>query len=60
MDTSNLNTYDIVKEAGVSISTVPRVLKHKGNVNHATSERVEAVLERNHSTHSAIARSTFR
>ena len=28
-----MNIYDIAKEAGVSISTVSRVMNHKGNVN---------------------------
>ena len=56
MESRNMNIYDIAKEAGVSISTVSRVLNHKGNVNPATRERVEEVLERNHYTPSAIAR----
>lgn len=51
-----MNIYDIAKEAGVSISTVSRVLNNKGNVNPATREKVEEVLERNHYTPSAIAR----
>ena len=55
MESRNMNIYDIAKEAGVSISTVSRVLNHKGNVNPATRERVEEVLERNHYTPSAIA-----
>ena len=36
MESRNMNIYDIAKEAGVSISTVSRVLNHKGNVNPAT------------------------
>lgn len=51
-----MNIYDIAKEAGVSISTVSRVLNNKGNVNPATRKKVEEVLERNHYTPSAIAR----
>lgn len=38
MESRNMNIYDIAKEAGVSISTVSRVLNHKGNVNPATRE----------------------
>ena len=51
-----MNIYDIAKEAGVSISTVSRVLNHKGNVNAETQKRVEEVLERFQYTPSAIAR----
>ena len=51
-----MNIYDIAKEAGVSISTVSRVMNHKGNVNAATKKRVEEVLARHDYTPSAIAR----
>ena len=51
-----MNIYDIAKEAGVSISTVSRVLNNKGNVNEATRKKVEEVLARNNYTPSAIAR----
>ena len=37
-----MNIYDIAKEAGVSISTVSRVMNNKGNVNAATRKKVEA------------------
>ncbi len=40
----------------MSISTVSRVLNHKGNVNPDTRARVEAVLQSSHYTPSAIAR----
>lgn len=51
-----MNIYDIAKEAGVSISTVSRVMNHKGNVNPDTRKRVESILAKNHYTPSAIAR----
>lgn len=51
-----MNIYDIAKEAGVSISTVSRVMNNKGNVNAATRKKVEEILERNNYTPSAIAR----
>lgn len=51
-----MNIYDIAKEAGVSISTVSRVLNNKGNVNANTRKRVEEVLNRHNYTPSAIAR----
>ena len=51
-----MTIYDIAKEAGVSISTVSRVLNDKGNVNSETKKKVEAVLARNNYAPSAIAR----
>ena len=42
-----MNIYDIAKEAGVSISTVSRVMNHKGNVNPETRKKVEEILEKN-------------
>lgn len=51
-----MNIYDIAKEAGVSISTVSRVLNNKGNVNENTRKKVEEVLQKNNYTPSAIAR----
>ena len=51
-----MNIYDIAREAGVSISTVSRVLNNKGNVTAATRARVEEVLARSNYTPSAIAR----
>ena len=50
-----MNIYDIAKEAGVSISTVSRVMNHKGNVNPETRKKVEEILEKNNYS-SAIAR----
>ena len=51
-----MNIYDIAKEAGVSISTVSRVLNKKSNVREDTKQRVEAVLEKHSYRPSAIAR----
>lgn len=51
-----MNIYDIAKEAGVSISTVSRVMNNKGNVNPATRKKVEEILAKNKYTPSAIAR----
>ena len=48
-----MNIYDIAKEAGVSISTVSRVMNHKGNVNPETRKKVEEILEKNNYTPSA-------
>lgn len=51
-----MNIYDIAREAGVSISTVSRVMNNKGNVNPATRRKVEEILEQNNYIPSAIAR----
>ncbi|MDR0449664.1 MAG: LacI family transcriptional regulator [Treponema sp.] len=51
-----MNIYDIAKEAGVSISTVSRVLNNKSNVNEATRGRIQALLDKYRYTPSAIAR----
>lgn len=51
-----MTIYDIAREAGVSISTVSRVLNNKGNVNSETKKKVEDVLTRSGYTPSAIAR----
>ncbi len=51
-----MNIYDIAKEAGVSISTVSRVLNKKENVNEETRLKVEEVLKRYDYVPSGIAR----
>lgn len=51
-----MNIYDIAREAGVSITTVSRVLNGREGVSPRTRARVEAVLARNHYAPSAIAR----
>ena len=37
---------DVAREAGVSITTVSRVLNHPDEVNPDTAERVQAVIQR--------------
>ncbi len=51
-----MNIYDIAAEAGVSISTVSRVMNHKGNVNPEMKKRIEEVLNKYDYKPSAIAR----
>ncbi|MDR1904782.1 MAG: LacI family transcriptional regulator [Treponema sp.] len=51
-----MNIYDIAEEAGVSISTVSRVLNNKTNVTPATREKIQAVLDKYQYTPNAIAR----
>lgn len=51
-----MNIYDIAKEAGVSISTVSRVINNTGKVSATTRKRVEDVLALHQYTPSAIAR----
>ena len=51
-----MNIYDIAREAGVSITTVSRVLNGKQNVSKATRQKVEEVLARHSYVPSAIAR----
>ncbi|MDR2446820.1 MAG: LacI family transcriptional regulator [Treponema sp.] len=51
-----MNIYDIAKEAGVSISTVSRVLNNKTNVRADTRKKVELVLEKHNYAPSSIAR----
>lgn len=50
-----MNIYDIAKEAGVSITTVSRVLNGKRNVNSETRRKVEAILAKHNYVPSAIA-----
>lgn len=52
-----MNIYDIASEAGVSITTVSRVLNHPEQVNAATREKVEKVLKEHNYKPNAIARS---
>ncbi len=52
-----MNIYDIAAKAGVSISTVSRVLNNHPNVKKDTRERVLAVLEKHNYVPSAVAQS---
>ncbi len=51
-----MNIYDIAREAGVSITTVSRVLNNKGYVSEKTREKIQKVLEKHEYQPSAIAR----
>ncbi len=51
-----MNIYDIAKEAGVSITTVSRVLNNKGYVSEKTRKKIQEVLDKNEYQPSEIAR----
>lgn len=51
-----MNIYDIAKEAGVSITTVSRVLNNKENISKKTKDKVEYILKKYNYTPNAIAR----
>ena len=51
-----MNIYDIAREAGVSITTVSRVINHREQVNAVTRERVEKVLKAHNYKPNATAR----
>ncbi len=51
-----MTIYDIAEEAGVSITTVSRVLNNHRNVSARTLEKVNYVLEKNHYRPNLLAR----
>lgn len=51
-----MNIYDIAREAGVSITTVSRVINNKQNISDKTRLKVEAVLRKHNYTPNAFAR----
>lgn len=51
-----MNIYDIAKEAGVSISTVSRVLNNKSRVSQKTIEKVRRVMEEHNYSPNPVAR----
>jgi LacI family transcriptional regulator len=51
-----MNIYDIAKEAGVSISTVSRVLNNKSYVNPDTRGKIQAILDKHQYSPNAMAR----
>ena len=55
MGTSGSTIYDIAAEAGVSITTVSRVLRGNGSVSAETKKKVEAAIARHNYRPSAIA-----
>ena len=60
MQTQRMTIYDIAREAGVSPSTVSRVLSGRSNVNALTRGRVQAVIEKHHFTPSSIAQGLLK
>ena len=46
-----MTIYDIAKQAGVSASTVSRVINNKPGINAQTRKRVQKLLNENHYTH---------
>lgn len=51
-----MTIYDIARQAGVSASSVSRVINHKPGVNAEARGRILAIMEQNHYAPSAIAR----
>jgi len=51
-----MNIYDIADKCGVSIATVSRVLNNNPNVSAATRAKIQAVIDEENYTPSAIAR----
>ena len=56
MGGESMNIYDIAREAGVSISTVSRVINNKSRVSQDTIEKVRRVMEENNYSPSPVAR----
>lgn len=51
-----MNIYDIAREAGVSITTVSRVINNKENISDMTRLKVESILKKHNYTPNAFAR----
>lgn len=51
-----MNIYDVAKEAGVSITTVSRMINNKGYVSEKTRKKIQEVLDKHEYQPSAIAR----
>ncbi|WP_378954539.1 LacI family DNA-binding transcriptional regulator [Pelosinus sp. sgz500959] len=51
-----MNIYDIAREAGVSITTVSRVINNKENISDKTKLKVESILKKHNYTPNAFAR----
>ena len=51
-----MNIYDIAEKAGVSPSTVSRVLNDRGNVKESTKKKVLRIIEEENYIPSALAR----
>ncbi len=50
-----MTIYDVAEKAGVSVSTVSRVLNGKKNISEAMRAKVQKVLDENHYTPNALA-----
>ncbi|HEW91818.1 MAG TPA: LacI family transcriptional regulator, partial [Thermotogaceae bacterium] len=55
----NITIYDIAKEAGVSPSTVSRVLTGKVHVKEATRRKIEKIIKKYNYRPNALARSLY-
>ena len=51
-----MTIYDIAREAGVSASSVSRVINNKPGVNHQTREKIQALLKKYNYEPNATAR----
>ena len=51
-----MNIYDIAKEAGVSISTVSRVINNRSRVSKETTKKIKEIMERHNYTPNPVAR----
>lgn len=51
-----MTIYDIAEEAGVSITTVSRVINNKSNISQKTKDKVNAVLQKYNYTPNGMAR----
>ena len=60
MPKKNVTIYDIAEEAGVSISTVSRVITGNAPVRESTRQRVQATIDKYNFQPNAIARTLFK
>lgn len=51
-----MNIYDIAKEAGVSISTVSRVINNRSRVSKETSQKIKEIMDKHNYTPNPVAR----
>ena len=55
-----MTIYDIAKEAGVSASTVSRVVNNKPGVHPSTKEKIEKLLKKYHYSPNEMARGLIK
>ena len=60
MDTERITIYDIAREAGVSPTTVSRVMMGRSNVSAGTREKVQRVVDKHQFTPSSIAQGLLK